>query len=116
MPIPSSARRPLGAAYVPILLSEFEQEQRPSGYRDREAIVVGARLCDREGERAYTVYDPHFIFDHCRKSLHFRPNFGDRKTIPLQSRPNSLSTIFDMSISDQIFSTKKFRRGYISPL
>ena len=43
-------------SYVPILLSEVEQEQRPSGKGDHEAIVVGAGLC--EGERAYTVYDP----------------------------------------------------------
>ena len=40
-PIFSSALRPLGAAYIPILQSEVEQEQRPSGNRDREAIVVG---------------------------------------------------------------------------
>ena len=53
----SSAPRSLEAAYVPILLSEVEQEQRPSGYGDREAIVVGAGHCDGEGERAYTVYD-----------------------------------------------------------
>ena len=45
-PISSSAPRPLGAAYVPILLSEVEQEQRLSGNGDREAIVVGAGLCD----------------------------------------------------------------------
>ena len=57
-PISSSAPRPLGSAYVHILLSEVEQEQRPSGNRDREAIVVGAGLCDGEGERPYTVYDP----------------------------------------------------------
>ena len=57
-PISSNAPRPLGAAYVPILLSDVEQEQRPSGNRDRQAIVVGAGLCDGEGERAYTVYDP----------------------------------------------------------
>ena len=43
--ISSSARRPLGTAYIPILLSEVEQEQRPSGNGDREAIVVGAGLC-----------------------------------------------------------------------
>ena len=43
VPIPSSAPRTLGAAYVPILISEVEQEQRPSGNGDREAIVVGAR-------------------------------------------------------------------------
>ena len=54
--ISSSAPRPLGAAYVPILLSEVEQEQRPSGNGDREAIVVGAGLFDGEGERAYTEY------------------------------------------------------------
>ena len=52
---------PRGAAYVPILLSEVEQEQRPSGNGDREAIVVGAGLCDGEGERAYTGYAPHVI-------------------------------------------------------
>ena len=42
VPISSSALRPLGVAYIPILLSEVEQEQRPSGNEDREAIVVGA--------------------------------------------------------------------------
>ena len=61
VPISSSAPRPLGAAYIPILLSEVEQEQRPSGNEDREAIVVGAGLCDGEGERAYTGYAPHII-------------------------------------------------------
>ena len=35
-----------------------EQKQRPSGNGDREAIVVGAGLCDGEGERAYTEYAP----------------------------------------------------------
>ena len=56
MSISSSAPRPLGTSYVPILLSEVEQKQRPSGNGDREAIVVGAGLCDGEGERAYTEY------------------------------------------------------------
>ena len=60
VPISSSALRPLGAAYIPILLSEVEREQRPSGIEDREAIVVGAGLCDSEGEHAYTAYDPHY--------------------------------------------------------
>ena len=60
VPISSSALRPLGAAYIPILLSEVEQEQRPSGNKDREAILVGAGLCDGEGERAYTAYAPHY--------------------------------------------------------
>ena len=57
-PFFTSPLRPLGAAYVPILLSEVEQEQRPSVNGDREAIVVGSGLCDGEGERAYTIYDP----------------------------------------------------------
>ena len=55
VPISSSAPRPLGP-YMPILLSEVEQEQRPSGNGDREAIVVEAGLCDGEGERAYIAY------------------------------------------------------------
>ena len=60
VPISSSALRHLGAAYIPILLSEVEQEQRPSGNEDREVIVVGAGLCDGEGERAYTAYAPQY--------------------------------------------------------
>ena len=59
VPISSSAPRPLGAGYIPILLSEVEQEQRPSGNGDGEAILLGAGLCDGEGERAYTAYAPH---------------------------------------------------------
>ena len=47
---------------VPILLSEVEQEQRPSGIGGRGAIVVGAGLCDGEGGRAYTGYAPHLSF------------------------------------------------------
>ena len=61
-PISSSAPRPLGAAYVPILLSEVEQEQRPSGNGDHKAIVVGAGLCDSEVERVHTGFAPHFSF------------------------------------------------------
>ena len=60
VPISSSDMQPLGAAYIPILLSEVEQEKRPSGNEDREAIVVGAGLCDGEGERAYPAYAPHY--------------------------------------------------------
>ena len=60
VPISFSALRPLGAAFIPILLSEVEQGQRPSGNEDREAIVVGAGLCDSEGERAYTAYAPNY--------------------------------------------------------
>ena len=60
VPLSSSALLPLGATYVPILLSEVEQEQKPSGNEDREAAVVGAGLCDGEGERACTAYAPHY--------------------------------------------------------
>ena len=60
--ISSSTPRPLWAAYVPILLSEVEQVQRPSGNGDRKAIVVEAIVCDDEGERAYTVYAHSKIF------------------------------------------------------
>ena len=63
VPISSSATRPPGAAYVPILLSEeVEEEKRPIKNADREAIVVGAGLFDVQGERAYTGYAPHFSF------------------------------------------------------
>ena len=51
VPISTSAPRSLGAAFVPILQNEVEQEQKPSG---NEAILVGAGLCDGEDERAYT--------------------------------------------------------------
>ena len=60
VPNSSSAPRLLGAAYIPILLSEVEQEQRPSGNGDREAIVVEDALCDSEGVRAYTAFAPHY--------------------------------------------------------
>ena len=50
--------RPLGAAYLPILLSEVEQEQTFRENGDRGAILVGAGLCDGVGERTDTVYDP----------------------------------------------------------
>ena len=60
VPISSCALRPLGAAYIRILLSEVEQEQRLSGNGYSEAIVVVAGLCDGESERAYTAYAPHY--------------------------------------------------------
>ena len=60
VPVSSSVLRPLEAAYMPILLIEVQQEQRPSGNEDREAIVVGTGLCDGEGERAYTANAPHY--------------------------------------------------------
>ena len=66
-PISSSVPRPLGAAYVPILLSEVEQEQTPSGNGDREVIVVGAGLCDDDGER--TADASHFDIFAFNKSV-----------------------------------------------
>ena len=59
VPISSNAPRPLGAAFVIILLSEVEQEQRPSSNGDHEAIVVGADVCDGESERARSLHVPH---------------------------------------------------------
>ena len=47
-----------GAAYVPILLRKVEQERRPSGNGDREAIEVGVGLCDGEVEHAHIEYVP----------------------------------------------------------
>ena len=92
------------------MLSEVEPEQRPGGNGDHQAIVVGAGLCDGEGDRAYTVYDTPFFSDHFCKILHIRPTYVDRKTIPLQFPPNFLTT-FDLP-----FTTKNFRLGYMSPL
>ena len=58
-PLSSSAPRPLGAAYIPILLSEVEQEQRPSGNGDREALtshmlhifLLSEHILDHKGVR-----------------------------------------------------------------
>ena len=60
VPIFSNVTRPLEAADVPSLLSEIDQEQRVSRNGVREVIVVGAGLCDGEGERAYTAYVTHY--------------------------------------------------------
>ena len=57
-PFPLISRGPLGPPVSLILLSEVEQERRPTGNGDREAIVVGAGLFDREGECAYTEKAP----------------------------------------------------------
>ena len=74
IPNSSSALWPLGAAYIPILLSEVKQEQRPSGNGDREAIVVGAGLCDSEGERAFTAYAPPYVISGRRHVYSFSWN------------------------------------------
>ena len=88
VPFSSSAPWSLAAANVSILLSEVEQEQRPSGNGDHEANVVEAGLCDGEGERAYTAYAPHYnIF---------------------ASRTNIFSFLEDVS------ATKTFRRQFVA--
>ena len=70
VPISSSALRALGAAYIPILLSEVEQEQRPSGSGDRKAIVVGAGLATVRAS-VHTPHMPHImIFPHFNILLH----------------------------------------------
>ena len=40
----------------------FDLFSATRGNGDREAIVVGAGLCDGEGERANIAYAPHYIF------------------------------------------------------
>ena len=61
VPISSSVLRPIGTAYVSILVSDVKQEQLPSRRGDPEAIVVGAGLCEAAGERANTVFDPTLL-------------------------------------------------------
>ena len=60
VPISSSALRPRGAAFIPILLSEVEQEQRPSGNGDREAIVVELVLATVRAS-VHTPHMPHIM-------------------------------------------------------
>ena len=100
--ISSSAPRPLGAAYVPILLSEVKQEQKPSENGDREAIVVGAGLCDGEGEREYTIYGPVLVGE---KYLKYFKRFAGAKT--LQKRINSTSK-FSIHFRSRFSLTKTY--------
>ena len=99
VPISSSALRPLGAAYILILLSEVEQEQKPSGNEDREAIVVGAGLCNSEIERAYTAYAPHYEISGVGGS---RSKERDRKS-ELVLRSTYQSFEWDRNNSDRNF-------------
>ena len=93
------------AACVLILLSEVEQEQRRSGNGDRGAIVVGAGLCDGEGERAYTAYAPHhnifasrtnvfsFLEGHLATKTFRRPFVAETSAAKLSpKRPESYET------------------------
>ena len=78
-PISSSAPLPLGAAYILILLSEVEQEQRPSGNEDHDGIVEEADLCDGEGERAHTVYNPILPREGTKNVLHIFRRFSSSR-------------------------------------
>ena len=78
MHISYKAPRHLGAAFDPILLSEVEQEQRPSGNGDREA---------RQWELVFaTVYTPHMlhIMIFSLSESHF---FAGRTCITLDAIP-----------------------------
>ena len=86
-PFPLVPRGSLGTAYVSILLTEVEQERRPSGNGDREAILVGAGLCDGEGERAYTANAPEYnIFASRTNVFSFLEDVSATKTFRRQRR------------------------------
>ena len=108
-PISSNAPRPRRAAYVPILLSDVEQEQRPSENGDREAIVVGAGLCDGEGERAYIVYDPILG----KKSTEIFLNALQEQKKPAKTEQFDLKTFDPFSIS--FFAHTKIRSKNTPP-
>ena len=60
-----------------VTIYQVEQEQKPSENGDREAIVVGAGLCDGEGERGYIAY-AHIIFslsEHILDHKGVRPKY-----------------------------------------
>ena len=59
IPISSSAPQPPGAAYIPIVLSEVEQEQRTSGNGDREATM---RVFVTMRASVHTSHMPHILF------------------------------------------------------
>ena len=113
----SSAQRPLGAAYVPILLSEVEQEQRLSRNEECEAIVVGTGLCDGEGERAYTAYAPH-----CNNFASRTNVFSCLEDVSTTKTFRSTSTVFHSipairsNGSTSVLSTRKIRPIYSHPL
>ena len=100
--ISSCALRPLGAAYVPILLSEVKQEQSSIENGDRETIVVEAGVCDCEGKRAYTKYDP--VFGE-KKYLKCFTRFAGAKTS--QKRNNSISKL-SIHFRSRFSLTQKF--------
>ena len=76
-PFSSGAPRSLGAAYIPILPSEVEQEQRPSGNGDREAIVVELVFATVRAS-VHTSHMPHIIFslsEHILDHKTVRPKY-----------------------------------------
>ena len=112
--ISSRAPGSLGTAYVPILISEVEQEQRPSGNGDREAIVVGAGLCDGEDERAYTVYDPilgeKYLIYFQRSKNRIQDNLL-KDSLPKPNLPNvkdNLPKIIRQIVPEPIFGKLSF--------
>ena len=76
VPISSSAPRPLGAAYVPILLSEVEQEQRHSGNGDMPQIMIVNQL--EASKERFRTEGLNQIRQHSIRSLQL-----DQKVRPL---------------------------------
>ena len=67
-PFPLVSRGPL----VPLMFPSCyvrSKDQRSTAKGVREAIVLGADICDGEGERAYTVYDPRLFLRRYSRSI-----------------------------------------------
>ena len=62
VPISSSALRPLGAAYIPILLFVVTWLKifKPNDSTKKLSQMVLSQVTGNQGERAYTGYAPHF--------------------------------------------------------
>ena len=98
--------------YYRALLSEVEQEQRPSGNGDREAIVVGAGFCDSEGE-VHTQHMPHIMIVNRLEANKecFRPEGFD------EIRPHFIRSLqFDQKVRPLSFRTGKFNIFTATPL
>ena len=93
-----------------------EQERRPSGNGDREAIVVGADLCDGEGERAYTAYPPHYnIFASRTKVFSRLEDVSATKTFRSNSTAFQSIPAIRSKGSTSVLSTRKIRPIYSHP-
>ena len=107
---------PLVPAYVPTLLSEVEQEQRPSGNGDRESIVVRAGLCDGEVERAYTAYAPHDnIFASRTNVFSFLEDVSGTETFRSNSTAFHSVPAIRSKDSTSVLSTRRDRPIYSHP-